>query len=179
MYRTKGNHIITVATEHKAVLDPCKRLEREGFRVTFLPVDSAGRVTPEQVAAAITDETILVSVMAANNEIGTLQPIDAIGRVCKDRGVLFHSDITQAAGKIPLDLRHVGLASLSAHKLYGPKGVGGLVVRRGIRMEPLILGGGQERNIRSGTINVPGVVGMAAAFRLRAEEMTAYVRRAD
>ncbi|HMC63804.1 MAG TPA: IscS subfamily cysteine desulfurase [Gemmataceae bacterium] len=182
MYRTKGNHIITVATEHKAVLDPCKRLEREGFRVTFLPVDSAGRVTPEEIAAAITDETILVSVMAANNEIGTLQPIDAIGRVCKDRGVLFHSDAAQAAGKVPLDVEAMGvdLMSLSAHKIYGPKGVGALYVRRQnpyVRLEPIIDGGGHERGLRSGTLPVPLIVGFGEACAIGQEEMAGEAER--
>jgi cysteine desulfurase len=150
-------------------------LEREGFRVTFLPVDRFGRVTPEQVAEAITDQTILVSIMAANNEIGTLQPVAGIGRVCKERGVLFHCDAVQAAGKVPVDVEAMGidLLSLSAHKIYGPKGVGALYVRRRdprVRLEPLFDGGGHERGMRSGTLPVPLIVGFGRACQLcRAE----------
>jgi cysteine desulfurase len=168
MYRHKGRHLVTVRTEHKAVLDPCKRLEREGFDVTFLPVDEQGRVTPEQVAAALTEQTLLVSVMAANNEIGTVQPIAAIGRLCKERDVLFHTDAAQAAATVPLDIEEMGvdLLSLSAHKMYGPKGVGALYVRRKapvVRLEPLLDGGGHERGLRSGTLPVPLVVGFGEA----------------
>jgi cysteine desulfurase len=175
MHRRKGNHIITVATEHRAVLDPCRRLEREGWQVTFLPVDSFGRVTAEQVDAALTEQTILVSVMAANNEIGTLQPIAAIGKLCKDRGVLFHTDAVQAAGTIPLDVEAMGidLCSLSAHKIYGPKGVGALFVRRRnphVRLEPNLDGGGHERGLRSGTLPVPLVVGFGKACELCRQE---------
>lgn len=177
MYRPKGNHLITVATEHKAVLDPCRRLAREGFNVTFLPVDRHGRITDEQVAAALTDATILVSVMAANNETGTLQPIADIGRLCKERGVLFHTDAVQAAGKIPLDVEEMGidLLSLSAHKIYGPKGVGALYVRRRqprVRPEPIIDGGGHEGGLRSGTLPVPLVVGFGYACELARAAMT-------
>jgi cysteine desulfurase len=177
MYRRKGNHLITVRTEHKAVLDPCKRLERDGFEVTYLPVDEYGRVGAAQVAEAITERTVLVSVMAANNEIGTLQPVADIGKICKQRGVLFHTDAAQAAGKIPLDVEAVGadLVSLSAHKLYGPKGVGALYVRRQgphVRLEPLIDGGGHERGMRSGTLPVPLVVGFGVACALCQDEMS-------
>jgi cysteine desulfurase len=178
MYRPKGDHLVTAATEHKAVLDPIRRLQREGFRVTVLPVDAYGRVSAEQVAQALTPHTTLVSVMAANNEVGTLQPIRAIGRLCKERGVLFHSDAAQAAGKVPLDVEEMGvdLMSLSAHKMYGPKGVGALYVRRRdprVRLEPQIDGGGQERGLRSGTSNVPAVVGFGVACELCRAEMAA------
>jgi cysteine desulfurase len=182
LYRHKGNHVVTVVTEHKAVLDPCKRLQRDGFRVTYLPVDRFGLVTPEQVAEAITDQTLLVSVMAANNEIGTLQPIRDIGRVCKRKGVLFHTDAAQAAGKVPLDVEEMGidLLSLSAHKMYGPKGVGALYVRRSeprVRLEPQIDGGGQERGLRSGTLPVPLIVGFGAAAELCSVEMAGEAKR--
>jgi cysteine desulfurase len=176
MYRRKGNHIITVATEHHAVLDPCRRLEREGFEITYLPVDKFGRVSADQVSEAITDRTLLVSVMAANNEIGTLQPIKEIGKVCKDRGIYFHSDVVQALGKIPLDVEEMGidLMSVTAHKIYGPKGVGALYVRSRnprARPEPLFDGGGHERGLRSGTLPVPSIVGFGRACELCAAEM--------
>jgi cysteine desulfurase len=176
MYRAKGNHIITVATEHHAVLDPCRRLERDGFIVTYLPVDKSGKISAEQVADAITDKTILVSVMAANNEIGTLQPITDIGRICKERGVFFHSDAVQALGKIPLDVEAMGidLASITAHKIYGPKGIGALHVRSRnprVRPEPLFDGGGHERGLRSGTLPVPSIVGFAKACEIGREEL--------
>jgi cysteine desulfurase len=175
-YRKKGDHLISVATEHNAVLDPLRRLERDGFRLTILPVDRFGRVTAEQVEAAITERTVLVSVMAANNEIGTLQPVREIGRVCKQRGVLFHTDAAQAAGKIPLDVEEMGidLLSLSAHKMYGPKGVGALYVRRRephVRLEPQMDGGGHERGLRSGTLPVPLIVGFGAACELSRRQM--------
>jgi cysteine desulfurase len=178
MYRRQGNHLVTVRTEHKAVLDPCRRLEREGFEITYLPVDRDGRVSATQVAEALTPRTVLVSVMAANNEIGTLQPIAEIGRLCKERGVLFHTDAAQAAGKIPLDVDALGvdLMSLSAHKMYGPKGVGALYVRRQgphVRLEPLFDGGGHERGMRSGTLPVPLVVGFGRACALSQQEMAA------
>jgi cysteine desulfurase len=176
LYRPRGDHLVTAVTEHHAVLDPARRLEREGFRVTYLPVDRTGRVSPEQVEEAITERTILVSLMAANNEVGTLHPLAAIGAVCKRRGVLFHADAAQAAGKLPLDVEALGvdLLSLSAHKMYGPKGVGALYVRRRsptVRLEPVIDGGGQERGLRSGTLNVPGIVGFGAACELCRQEM--------
>jgi cysteine desulfurase len=182
MHHTKGRHVITAPTEHKAVLDPCKRLEREGFEATFLPVDEYGRVTPEQVAAAITGQTILVSIMTANNEVGTLQPIAAIGRVCKERGVLFHSDAAQAGATVPLDVEEMGvdLLSLSAHKMYGPKGIGALYVRRKgptVRLEPLLDGGGHERGLRSGTLPVPLVVGFGMACSLCKQERVLEVPR--
>jgi len=176
MYRKKGNHIITQLTEHKAVIDPCKRLEREGYQVTFLPVDKYGQVHAEQVVEAITDKTILVSIMAANNEIGTLQPIKEIGKVCKQKGVIFHTDAVQAVGKVPLDVEAMGidLLSISAHKLYGPKGVGALYVRKKeprVRLDPIIDGGGHERGFRSGTLAVQQIVGLGVACDLAREEM--------
>ena len=163
MYRKKGNHVITQVTEHKATLDTCKRLERDGCSVTYLPVDADGRVTAQQVADAITDKTILVTIMFANNEIGTVMPIAEIGKVCKARGVLFHTDAVQAVGKVPVDVQAMGidLMSLTGHKMYGPKGVGALYVRKKdprVRLEPMIDGGGHERGMRSGTLPVPLIV---------------------
>jgi cysteine desulfurase len=176
MYARKGKHIITQVTEHKAVIDPCKRLERDGYQVTFLPVDKYGRVSLEQVAQAITDQTILVSIMAANNEIGTLQPIAEIGKLCKQKGVLFHTDAVQAAGKVPVDVEEMGidLLSISAHKIYGPKGVGALYVRRKnprVRLDPQIDGGGHERGMRSGTLAVQNIVGLGVACELCRKEL--------
>lgn len=176
MYRQKGNHLITAVTEHKAVLDPMKHLESSGFEVTWLPVDRRGHVDLDQLAAAITERTILVSLMTANNEVGTLHPIAEIGALCKQKGTLFHSDATQAAGRFPLDVeaQHVDLLSLSAHKMYGPKGVGCLYVRRKnprVRLVAQMDGGGHERGMRSGTLNVPGIVGMGEAARLAKAEM--------
>jgi cysteine desulfurase len=168
-----GDHLITTAMEHKSVLQPARRLEQRGVDLTVLQPDREGFIDPGALREAIGPKTRLVSIEAANGEIGTIQPIGTFGAICRERGVLYHSDITQAAGKIPIDLTHVDLASFSGHKLYGPKGIGGLMVRRGVRIEPLIAGGGQERKVRAGTVNVPGAVGMAAAFRLRAQEMAA------
>jgi cysteine desulfurase len=178
MYKKKGNHVVTQATEHKAVLDTCKRLERDGFQVTYLPVDKYGQVHAEQVREALTEKTILVSVMAANNEIGTVQPIQAIGKLCKEKGVLFHTDAVQAVGKIPLDVEEMGidLLSLTAHKLYGPKGIGALYVRKKdprVRLEPQIDGGGHERGMRSGTLPVPMIVGLGTACDIAHREMPA------
>jgi len=176
MYRKKGNHLITQATEHKAVLDPFKRLERDGFEVTVLPVDKYGRVTAEQVREAMTPKTILVSIMAANNEIGTLQPIQSIGKLCKEKGVLFHTDAVQVAGKLQLDVEEMGidLLSMTAHKMYGPKGIGALYVRKKdprVRLEPMIDGGGHERGMRSGTLPVPSIVGFGMACEIARKEM--------
>jgi cysteine desulfurase len=178
----KGRHVVTQATEHKAVLDTCKALERRGGEVTVLPVDHVGRVDPEAVRAALRPDTVLVSVMAANNEIGTLQPLDAIGAVCRERGVLLHVDAAQAAGRVPIDVRATGihLLSLSAHKMYGPKGVGALYVRRRDPRVVLVAqmhGGGHERGRRSGTLNVPGVVGFGAAAALARSEGAAEGQR--
>jgi len=182
MYKKKGNHVVTQATEHKAVLDTCKRLEREGFQVTYLPVDKYGQVSAEQIREAITDKTILVSIMAANNEIGTIQPVAAIGKLCKEKGVLFHTDAVQAVGKVPLDVEEMGidLLSLTAHKLYGPKGVGALYVRKKdprVRLEPQIDGGGHERGMRSGTLAVPLIVGLGTACDIARREMPAESER--
>jgi cysteine desulfurase len=182
MYRKKGDHIITQVTEHKAVIDPCRRLEKEGFRVTYLPVDRFGQVSAQQVADAITDKTILVSIMAANNEIGTLQPIGVIGRLCKERGILFHTDAVQAVGKIPVHVEEMGidLLSLTAHKIYGPKGVGALYVRKKnprVRLEPFMDGGGHERGMRSGTLAVPAIVGLGRACEICSQELPAESER--
>ncbi len=176
MYRKKGNHIITAPTEHKCVLDNCKRLEKEVFQVTYLPVDKFGRVSAEQVREAITDKTILVTLLFANNEIGTINPIAEIGKVCKEKGVLFHTDAVQAVGKVPIDVGTMGidLLSLSAHKLYGPKGIGALYVRKKdprVRLEPMIDGGGHERGMRSGTLPVPMIVGLGEACAIAQREM--------
>lgn len=160
-------HLVTSAIEHKSVIAPAKR----HGNVTFLAPDGEGFIDPDALRDALRPDTRLVSIEAASGEIGTIQPIAELGAICRERGVLFHSDITQAAGKIPLDLTNVDLASLSAHKIYGPKGIGALLVRRGVRIVPLVVGGGQERNVRSGTVNVPGVVGLGEAVRLRAAEM--------
>ena len=167
-YRAKGNHIITCVTEHKAVLDSCHALETSGFEVTYLPVSATGRVDPAAVRAAIRDTTILISIMYANNEIGTIQPIAEIGRIAHEADVVFHCDAVQAVGRIPVDVLadHVDLMSLTAHKMYGPKGVGALYVRRRnprVRVEAQIDGGGHENRMRSGTLNVPGIVGFGAA----------------
>ncbi len=182
MYREKGDHIITQVTEHKAVLDSAKRLERQGFEVTYLPVDRDGLVDPDDVRRALRETTILISIMAANNEIGVLQPLEEIGRIAKERGVLFHSDAAQAAGKVPVDVEAWGadLVSLSAHKMYGPKGVGALYVRRRnprVRLAPMMDGGGHERGMRSGTLDVPGIVGFGAACELAYQEMEAEAER--
>jgi cysteine desulfurase len=176
MYREKGNHIITEVTEHKCVLDTCKRLEKRGFRVTYLPVKKDGLIDLDQLKEAMTPDTILVSIMAANNEIGVLQPIREIGKLCHEKGVLFHTDIAQAAGKVPLNVieDNVDLASMSAHKLYGPKGVGALYVRRRnprVQLVAQMDGGGHERGMRSGTLNVPGIVGMGKACEIAQQEM--------
>jgi cysteine desulfurase len=178
-YRDKGTHIVTVVTEHKAVLDSCKALEQaDRARVTYVPVDGTGRVDADDVRRAMTDDTILISVMHANNEIGTLQPVRDIGRLAKERGVLFHCDAAQAVGKVPVDVEEMGidLLSFSAHKMYGPKGCGALYVRsKGprVRLAALIDGGGHERGLRSGTLNVPGIVGFGKASALCASEMDA------
>jgi len=181
-YRSKGNHIITCKTEHKAVLDPCKRLEKEGYEVTYLQPDAQGRVTPEQVRSAITDKTILVTLMLANNEVGTVHPIGEIGKVTREKGVLLHCDAVQGVGKIEFDVEqmNVDLASISAHKMYGPKGVGALYVRRSkprVRIVSELDGGGHERGMRSGTLNVPGIVGFGKAAEIALREWRADAAR--
>jgi cysteine desulfurase len=176
MYREKGNHIITQAIEHKAVLDTCKRLEKDGFEVTYLPVGKDGRVNPEDVRKAITSKTILITIMYANNEIGIINPIQEIGRIAKEHGIFFASDGVQAVGKIPVDVQkdNIDLLAISAHKIYGPKGVGALYVRRRnprVQLAAIIDGGGHERGMRSGTLNVPGIVGLGAACEIAQKEM--------
>lgn len=177
MYREKGNHIITGSTEHRAVIDTAKYLEKKGIKVTFLPVDKAGMVSPDDVRNAITDQTILISIMMANNEIGTINPVAAIGKVAKEKGVLFHCDATQGVGKIPVNVQEMGidLMSFTAHKIYGPKGVGALYVRRKaprVRLEAMMYGGGHERGMRSGTLPVPLIVGFGKACELCEQEMS-------
>src|ERR1700739_3473606 len=185
MYRERGNHIITQVTEHKAVLDTCKRLEKYGYRVTYLPVKADGLIDMEDLMRAMDDKTILVTIMAANNEIGVLQPIREIGKLCHEKGVIFHTDAVQAVGKVPFNViaDNVDVASISAHKIYGPKGVGALYVRRRnprVQIAAQIDGGGHERGMRSGTLNVPGIVGLGKACEIALAEMeneAAYLRR--
>jgi cysteine desulfurase len=176
MYRERGNHIITQVTEHKAVLDTCKRLEKYGYRVTYLPVKADGLIDLDDLKRAMDDKTILVSIMWANNEIGVLQPVAEIGKLCRERGIIFHTDATQAVGKIPVDVNknNIDVMSISAHKMYGPKGVGALYVRRKnprVQISAIIDGGGHERGMRSGTLNVPGIVGLGKACAIASEEM--------
>ncbi len=180
--RDKGNHIVTQATEHKAVLDTCKRLEASGCEVTYLPVHPDGLIDLENLRSAITPKTILISIMYANNEIGVIQPIEAIGKIAKEKGILFHVDAAQAVGRIPIDVQKGGidLLSISAHKIYGPKGVGALYVRRKdprVELNAIIDGGGHERGMRSGTLNVPGIVGLGHACELCEKEMAQESRR--
>jgi cysteine desulfurase len=184
MYAQKGNHIITAATEHKAVLDTCKRLEKHGCRVTYLPVQSDGLVDLDQLRDAITDKTVLVSIMYGNNEIGTIQPVREIGKICHEKNVLFHTDGTQAAGKIPVSVLNdnIDLMSFTAHKMYGPKGVGALYVRRKnprVQLTAQMDGGGHERGFRSGTLNVPGIVGFGKAAELCRLGMSEEIARAS
>jgi len=179
MYREKGDHVITSMTEHRAVLDTAKALEtKRGIKVTYLPVDKTGMVSPDDVRNAITDKTVLISIMLANNEIGTINPIKEIGRIAKEKGILFHCDATQGVGKIPVDVQEMGidLMSFTAHKIYGPKGVGALYVRKKgprVRIAPIIDGGGHERGMRSGTLPVPLIVGFGKACELCEQEMAA------
>jgi len=176
MYRERGNHIITQVTEHKAVLDTCKRMEKSGFRVTYLPVKADGLIDLDDLKRAIDDKTILVSIMFANNEIGVIQPVAEIGKICREKGVIFHTDAVQAVGKIPVDVNamYIDVLSLSGHKIYGPKGVGALYVRRRnprVQISEQINGGGHERGMRSGTLNVPGIVGLGKACEIALAEM--------
>ncbi|HEX5604933.1 MAG TPA: IscS subfamily cysteine desulfurase [Candidatus Binatia bacterium] len=175
-YRERGNHIVTCTTEHKAVLDSCKALEKQGFKVTYLRVQTNGLVNLQRLEDSLTDKTILVSIMTANNEIGTIQPVEEIGRLTKKKGILFHTDATQAVGKVPVDVNKmaIDLLSLTAHKIYGPKGVGALYVRGTnprVKLMPMLDGGGHERGMRSGTLNVPGIVGLGIACELGQKEM--------
>jgi cysteine desulfurase len=181
-YRNKGNHIVTCMTEHKAVLDTCKVLEKHGYEVTYLSVDAHGLIDLERLRDALTDKTILISIMAANNEIGTIQPVREIGHIAHEKGILFHSDATQAVGKIPVNVEQMGidLLSLTAHKMYGPKGVGALYVRSSkprVKLSPIIDGGGHERGMRSGTLNVPGIVGLGKACEIAQKEMASEAQR--
>src|SRR6266403_325257 len=176
MYREKGNHIITAVTEHKAVLDTCKRLEKNGYRVTYMAVQKDGLIDLEELKRVMDDKTILVTIMAANNEIGVIQPVAEIGKLCRERGVIFHSDATEAVGKVPVDVnkQFIDVMSLSGHKMYGPKGVGALYVRRKnprVQLSPIIDGGGHERGMRSGTLNVPSIAGLGKACAICDEEM--------
>lgn len=182
MYKEKGNHIITCLTEHRAVLDTCKALEKRGVQVTYLPVEKDGRLNPDDVRKAITDKTILISIMTANNEIGTIHPVAEIGKIAKEKGVLFHCDATQGVGKIPVDVDKMGidLMSFTAHKIYGPKGVGALYVRKRaprVRLVPQMDGGGHERGMRSGTLPVPLVAGFGKACELCEQEMPTESKR--
>ena len=182
MYKERGNHIITQVTEHKAVLDTCKRLEKYGYRVTYLPVKADGLIDMEDLRRAIDDKTILVSIMFANNEIGTIQPVAEIGKLCHEKGVIFHSDGVQALGKVPIDVNamNIDVLSLTAHKLYGPKGVGALYVRRRnprVQISAQIDGGGHERGMRSGTLNVPSIVGFGKACEIAGQEMAVEAAR--
>ena len=176
MYKEKGDHIITAVTEHKAVLDSCKRLEKDGYRVTYLPVQKDGLIDLDELKRAMDDQTILVTIMAANNETGVLQPWAEIGKICHEHGVIFHTDATQAVGKVPVDVTHdnIDLLSISAHKMYGPKGVGALYVRGNnpkVQLSAIIDGGGHERGMRSGTLNVPGIVGLGKACAIAFDDM--------
>ncbi len=178
-YAKKGRHIITTAVEHHAVLHTCQMLEKNGYEVTYLPVDEYGMVTVDQVREAIRPDTILVSIMFANNEVGTIMPIPEIGELCHEKGVLFHTDAVQAVGHLPIDVKtmHIDMLSMSAHKFHGPKGTGALYVRKGIVLPPLIYGGAQERNRRAGTENVPGIVGMGKAIELACTDLDEKNRR--
>lgn len=171
--KDKGKHIITTKIEHHAVLNPCKQLQQEGYEVTFVSPDREGKIDPEDIRKAVRQDTILVSVMTANNEIGTIEPVSEIGRICRENGIVFHTDAVQAAGSLPVNVQETGcdLLSLSAHKFYGPKGVGALYIREGTRLSPLIGGGEQERGLRAGTENVPGIAGLGKAIAMAGENL--------
>jgi cysteine desulfurase len=171
--RAKGNHIITTQIEHHALLHTCEYLEKDGFEVTYLPVDEYGMISIEDLKKAITDKTILISIMYANNEIGTIQPIAEIGKIAKEKGIYFHTDAVQAVGSVKIDVKeqNIDMLSLSAHKFYGPKGIGALYVRKGVKLFNLVHGGGQERGRRAGTENVPGIIGLAKAIELATENL--------
>lgn len=170
--RRRGKHIITTKIEHHCVLNTCKWLEDNGFEVTYLPVDRFGIIRPEDLESVIRDDTILVSIMYANNEIGTIEPIKKLARICSEKGIYFHTDAVQAFGKIPIDINDISMLSVSAHKLYGPKGVGALFVRKDVKIEPILHGGGHEMGLRSGTENIAGIVGLAKATELAFKEMS-------
>ena len=177
--RNKGNHIITSAIEHHAVLHTCAWLEKQGFEVTYLPVDEFGRVRVEDVEKAITDKTILITIMAANNEIGTIQPIEEIGRLAHDKGILFHTDAVQAIGAMPIDVNamHIDMLSMSGHKFHGPKGIGALYIRKGVKIDQYLHGGAQERGQRAGTENLAGIVGMGKAIEIATQHLEENARR--
>lgn len=177
--KEKGNHIITTEIEHHAVLHTCRYLEKEGFKVTYLPVDEYGLVKPEDLKKAITDKTILVSIMFANNEIGTIEPIEELVKIAHEKNVYFHTDAVQAVGNVPIDVKKldVDLLSLSAHKIYGPKGVGALYIKKGVKIHSLIQGGTQERNRRAGTENVPGIVGLGEAIELITKNLDSHINK--
>jgi len=173
-HQNKGKHIITSSIEHDAILEPCKHLEAEGFQITYLPVDRHGLVNPEDVEKEISSDTCLISIMFANNEVGTIQPIKEIGEIANEKKVTFHTDAVQAVGKMPIDVKElrVDLLSMSSHKINGPKGVGALYIRKGVKIDPLILGGGQENGLRSGTENVASIVGFGKACQLAKDNMS-------
>lgn len=177
--KKRGNHIITTQIEHHAILHTCEALEKEGYRVTYLPVDEYARINPQDVADAICDDTILISVMFANNEVGTIQPIAEIGKIAKEKGIYFHTDAVQAVGNYPIDVNEYGidLLTISSHKFHGPKGIGALYIRKGVRIKPILFGGAQEKTLRPGTENTPGIVGLGKAAELAQAELTDKINR--
>lgn len=177
--KKRGKHIITTQIEHHAILHTCEALEKEGYRVTYLPVDEYARVNPQDVADAICDDTILISVMFANNEVGTIQPIAEIGKIAKEKGIYFHTDAVQAVGNYPIDVNEYGidLLTISSHKFHGPKGIGALYIRKGVRIKPILFGGAQEKTLRPGTENTPGIVGLGKAAELAQAELTDKINR--